>query len=592
MTDKEKTLLIDSDGYISMSVGQNKKLMEAIDTSSDNWHVPYPFIVDCVFQKFGVKNANGRIYPENILKREVERYQQKIVEHRALGECYTEDAMILTENGWKGIDDVKEGENILTLNIETNEIEIKPIIRKIEYDYNGEMIRLKNTKMNDLVTPNHKYPIYTQNNTFRGFYTAEDIFNKNIVGFKRNYIPKQGKWTVQGDDIYVLKGCTEEEVSDEMLRLHPYVLEDKEIPMSSMMKFMGIYLAEGCLDSRRKAVYIYQKKKDVTEDIKMLLDEMDLEYSVEESDEKYSFRIPDQRLANLLKPLGICYKKYIPTYFKQQSKENLRYLYDWFVKGDGRVRGDKNRTESLSLTDDVFSVSKQLILDLNEIQLKCGYSGNFHMEKRDNDRYIGDRLIEGKNCKPMYFSLRSLSKGISLDDRFLKATKENYNGKVYCVEVENHTWYVMQNDKCHWTGNCNHPAETSIDLGRVSHNITELHWEGRTLVGKMELNVTKGFVTQGICSSLGDTVANLLINGYKIGVSSRGVGSVENKMGAMVVGNDFELICFDIVADPSTPNAYIFSNDEEKSQYVEANEKNKEKNQLLEKIKQAKSLLD
>ena len=147
----------------------------------------------------------------------------------------------------------------------------------------------------------------------------------------------------------------------------------------------------------------------------------------------------------------------------------------------------------------------------------------------------------------MYFSLRSLTKGIYLDDRFLTVEKEQYNGKVMCLEVENHTFYVMSNGKCHWSKNCNHPAESTIDLGRISHNIIELHWEGRTLVGEMELNLSKGFVKHGICSTLGDTVANLLLNGYKIGVSSRGVGSVEQKLGVYTVGDDFELICWDVV---------------------------------------------
>ena len=73
----------------------------------------------------------------------------------------------------------------------------------------------------------------------------------------------------------------------------------------------------------------------------------------------------------------------------------------------------------------------------------------------------------------------------------------------------------------------------------------------------MELNISEGFRKYGICSSLGDTVALLLLNGYTIGVSSRGVGSVEQKLGQTIVGDDFELLCWDVVSDPSTNNAYI-----------------------------------
>jgi hypothetical protein len=166
---------------------------------------------------------------------------------------------------------------------------------------------------------------------------------------------------------------------------------------------------------------------------------------------------------------------------------------------------------------------------------------------------------------------------------------ENYSGEVMCIEVKNHTFYVRSNGKAHWSKNCNHPQESTIDLGRVSHNITELHWEGSTLVGQMELNISKGFAEQGICSTLGDTVANLLMNGYKIGVSSRGVGSVEQKMGTYMVGDDFELICWDVVSDPSTPQAYIGSSQEELSAYVE--QKQEKRSPITEKIDKIKRIL-
>ena len=84
-------LLIEHDGYISVDCGNNKQLFESFRNLNENsekpFHCPNPFIVDAVFQKFGIENANGRIYPEAILKREVEKYQTKIQERRAIGEC-------------------------------------------------------------------------------------------------------------------------------------------------------------------------------------------------------------------------------------------------------------------------------------------------------------------------------------------------------------------------------------------------------------------------------------------------------------------------------------------------------------------------
>ena len=140
-------------------------------------------------------------------------------------------------------------------------------------------------------------------------------------------------------------------------------------------------------------------------------------------------------------------------------------------------------------------------------------------------------------------------------------------------------------------GELNHPAESTIDLDRIAINIIELHWEGRTLVGKLEINTSYGFRKYGIVSTRGDQMANLLLNGYKIGVSSRGVGSVEQKLGQYIVGDDFELICWDVVSDPSTPGAYI-GTQEELTQYLESDTTKEEKPKLNEKINRIKSILN
>ena len=180
-----------------------------------------------------------------------------------------------------------------------------------------------------------------------------------------------------------------------------------------------------------------------------------------------------------------------------------------------------------------------------------------------------------------------------VDAVFQKFGIKNANGRIYPEHVlkEQVEKYQQLIEDSRAMGECNHPAESTIDLSRVSHKIVELHWEGRTLVGKMQLNTTEGFRKHGIVTSCGDQVANLLLNGYKIGVSSRGVGSVEQKMGQYIVGDDFELICWDVVSQPSTPNAYISIEGREGLQpYMESVEHHKG-NTLMEKMQKAKELL-
>lgn len=156
---------------------------------------------------------------------------------------------------------------------------------------------------------------------------------------------------------------------------------------------------------------------------------------------------------------------------------------------------------------------------------------------------------------------------------FQKYGIKNANGRIYPEDVlrKQVELYQQKINERRAIGELNHPEDSTINLSRVSHNIIELHWVNHTLVGEMELNITEGFRKYGIITSKGDEAANLLLNGYKIGVSSRGVGSVEQRLGQTIVGNDFELICWDIVSDPSTPQAYIGS-EEELQSYVEQKE--------------------
>lgn len=169
---------------------------------------------------------------------------------------------------------------------------------------------------------------------------------------------------------------------------------------------------------------------------------------------------------------------------------------------------------------------------------------------------------------------------------FQKYGIENANGRIYPEhilkrEVEKYQKMIQDRNAI---GELNHPSESVIDLSRVAINIIELHWEGHTLVGKLEILISEGFRRYGIISCQGDQAANLILSGIKIGVSSRGLGTVTNKMGVLYVAEDFELVCWDVVSSPSTPNAWITPEDQIPQQYLESKEVNDKNKQLFEKI--------
>jgi hypothetical protein len=148
----------------------------------------------------------------------------------------------------------------------------------------------------------------------------------------------------------------------------------------------------------------------------------------------------------------------------------------------------------------------------------------------------------------------------------------NRNGRIYPEAILKHQDKLYQEAirERRAVGELDHPESSIIAGDRISHNIIETWWEGQTLMGKMEILMTPGFINYGIVSTKGDEVANLLRNRIKIGVSSRGVGSlVEGKNGEQIVQDDFEIICWDVVTAPSTPDAWIGRSREEMKPYVE-----------------------
>lgn len=137
-----------------------------------------------------------------------------------------------------------------------------------------------------------------------------------------------------------------------------------------------------------------------------------------------------------------------------------------------------------------------------------------------------------------------------LTGRLQTADKKNGNGRKYPEkvlrrEIQNYMAIVADNRA---TGELDHPDDSVINLKNVSHLITEVWWDGKDVMGKIKVLDTPS----------GRILKDLISAGVKLGISSRGLGSVkESMMGETIVEDDFQLICFDIVSEPSTPDAYV-----------------------------------
>ena len=195
------------------------------------------------------------------------------------------------------------------------------------------------------------------------------------------------------------------------------------------------------------------------------------------------------------------------------------------------------------------------------IEIKKGETGRGILKECDG--YVS---IDIKDNKSLYESvgdnpdyIHDLPRPFVVNAVFQKYGVENANGRVYPEtvlkrEVDKYQQAVKERRAF---GECNHPDGAVIDVERIAMNVIELHWEGRTLVGKIEIPISEGFRKYGIISCLADLVAHWIISGLRIGVSSRAIGTVSKSGGVLLVNDDLELIGFDVVATPSTPNAYI-----------------------------------
>jgi len=138
-----------------------------------------------------------------------------------------------------------------------------------------------------------------------------------------------------------------------------------------------------------------------------------------------------------------------------------------------------------------------------------------------------------------------------------RAEAKNQNGRVYPSEIlqreaKNYNDSFIKQKRA--LGELDHPDSSVVNLSNVSHNITEMHFEGDNLIGTVEILTTPS----------GNILRELFKNGIKLGISSRGLGSVEtvtegpDDQPVQKVGNDFELIAFDFVSNPSTHGAFMY----------------------------------
>jgi len=168
-----------------------------------------------------------------------------------------------------------------------------------------------------------------------------------------------------------------------------------------------------------------------------------------------------------------------------------------------------------------------------------------------------------------------------------RADKKNQNGRIYPRKVlekaiDSYKTKIKDNRSA---GEANHPNSVDIDLLKISHIIKDVWWQGDDLYGRLQITT----------NSVGKDIQALINDGLMLGVSSRGYGSVSKKDEDIIVNDDYELVCFDLVHDPSTTGAFalregVYRKIEENELFTESNKGIKNSNNLNKLVEQILSI--
>lgn len=341
--------------------------------------------------------------------------------------CFSEDTEVLTRGGWKFFREVKPGDEIMTINGGGN-LEYQRPIEIIADRYIGEMVKFQNTKIDLLVTPNHRMYVRERNSHKFNLIPAFES-----IRWERAEMQKKGEWAGEEQDYFHLPPVHYNKAGN----------IDK-IKMDDWLEFLGYYLTEGCVHVReteewrgdkkylinRYNVLIAQDRKDKRKwnKIKACLNRLPFKFY--ESD-NHQFRICNKQLGVYLQKLGKSGERFIPPDLKILSKRQLQILFDSLMLGDGSKKGNV-----------FYSSSHRLAGDVQEILLKLGMNGNIiYRDRRKENPVYGTYILTAK-------------KKDFLTPKYPRREIEHYDGIVYCVNVPNHVIFIRRNGKTLFCGNC------------------------------------------------------------------------------------------------------------------------------------------
>jgi len=353
--------------------------------------------------------------------------------------CYDDQTEILTENGWKLFKNLEKNEKVATLS-QDGYLEFQLPTEYIEQDYNGLMYVLKTKYLDLCVTPNHKLYVKMpeKNNGKRGKEGISSSFRlveaREAFGRYKTFL-KTAKWKGKELEEFILPRYFDS--------YHKKEYSEKRIPIVPFLRLLGWYIAEGC--STKWTVQITQYNERNRENIKQIIKACGFESKEYGS----CITIHNVQLASYLNQFGsYAWEKRVPEFIKDLTPVLIKEFLDSLFSGDGWKHKNCRR---------LVTSSKKLIDDVQELLIRIGSSGNIAVipeHSSFNGKYLTKTSYKITWMKK-YIEVRDRHRTLGLAKGSVEEFQE-YNGKIYCVNVPNHVILVRRNGKPVWCGN-SHP---------------------------------------------------------------------------------------------------------------------------------------
>lgn len=360
-----------------------------------------------------------------------------VVDQGQIG-CHDDQTEVLTYEGWKLFENVSKEDLLATVNPETKELIYEKPIQLFKYPYCGEMICLENKTLNFKVTPNHNMVVRKWDESKRTLSDNYSFVRADNIGWYAGLINRI-RWNGDGKSYeqFVLSGVEHKQKPQRI---------DRKIKMSSWLRFLGIYLAEGTiLKPCRKGQYKIQiagSKERERRFIRKTLNEIGVNFC----ELKDRFTFSNKQIYSSLTEMGLTGVrapfKFIPSFVFEQTSENIKEFLLGHFMGDGCEQyGHRSH----------YTSSKLLADGLQRLIFLSGeYSGVFSREPRTAMMKDG-RIVVGKypEFRVSVCEIRNLS-----IERKESIFREFYEGFVYCAEVPTyHTLVTRRGGKILISGN-------------------------------------------------------------------------------------------------------------------------------------------